>query len=68
MRGGGWGGGGREARAKFFACYSIDSVIGRLETEAVTCIQLSSCSVPGLLLNGCVSFVSFVRFVRACAY
>ena len=43
---------------------SIDSKVERLETEAVTCTQLSSCSQAYEDLNGWVSSVSFVRSVR----
>ena len=39
-------GGARAKRAQFFFCanYSIDSLVERLETKAVTCTQSSSCS------------------------
>ena len=45
---------------------SIDSKVERLETEAVTCTQLSSCSQAYEDLNNCVSSVSFVRSIYVC--
>ena len=61
------GRGAREARAIFFgAYYSIDSVVERLETKAVICTQLSSCSQAYVDFK-CVCFICQFRQICTCA-